>query len=153
MAESTKSTTIKKGEGSAEGKKGIFIQRYFPTTGNISAICRELKIDRGTYYQWMEKDPTFKQAILDEQEGLIDFVESKAFNLINDKNPTMIIFFLKTKAKHRGYIETLVIGGDEKRPVRLILEEDNSNSPSKNSGNDKDRPPVSTSEQGDKKQG
>ena len=69
-------------------------------------ICKEIKINRQTYYNWMEKDEKFATAIEDEQEGLIDFVESKAFNLINEKNPTMIIFFLKTKGKHRGYVET-----------------------------------------------
>jgi len=107
MAKSTKSTSYKKKESKTDYKKRLFIERYFPTTGNISVICRELKIDRGTYYQWMKKDEKFRKAIEDEQEGLIDFVESKAFNLINEKNPTMIIFFLKTKAKHRGYIERM----------------------------------------------
>jgi len=137
MAESTESTAIKKKMGSAEGKKGIFIKRYFEKTGNVSVLCKELNINRGTYYQWMKKDPVFKQAIEDEREGLIDFVESKAFNLINDKNPTMIIFFLKTQAKKRGYIETVGITADKPLPVRLILEEGNSNSPAK--GNDKNK--------------
>ena len=137
MAESTESTHIKKKESKAEGKKKLFIERYFAKTGNVSAICKELKIDRGTYYQWMKKDLDFRQAIEDEREGLIDFVESKAFNLINDKNPTMIIFFLKTQAKKRGYVETVGLTADKPLPVRLILEEDKSNNPVK--GNDKNK--------------
>lgn len=87
-------------------KKKLFIEKYFPTTGNISAICKNLNIARLTYYRWLKKDAKFREAIEAEQEALIDFVESKAFNLINEKNPTMIIFFLKTRGKHRGYIET-----------------------------------------------
>ena len=85
--------------------KSAFLQRFFKATGNVSHICREVGISRQTFYGWVDNDADFKDAIEAEKEGLIDFAESKLFNLINDKNPTAIIFFLKTKAKHRGYVE------------------------------------------------
>jgi len=58
----------------------------------------------------MAEDEKFKKAIDDEKEGLIDFAESKLFNLINEKNTVAIIFFLKTQGKHRGYIEQSDVG-------------------------------------------
>jgi len=38
-------------------------------------------------------------------EIALDYGESKLFELIADKNPAAVIFFLKTKGKKRGYIE------------------------------------------------
>jgi len=126
MGKSTKSTPIKKERDKTKRLKALFLERYFKFTGNVSELCRQLKIDRGTYYLWMKKDKEFNQAIKDEQEGLIDFVESKLFNLINGKNPTAIIFFLKTKGKSRGYVERVEqqIQGDEFHPLKVIISND-----------------------------
>ena len=106
MAEkSTNPTPVKKEQERTTKAKVAFLERFFKATGNIKFICEQIGIDRSTFYNWVDNDPDFKAAIDAEREGLIDFTESKLFNLINDKNPTAIIFFLKTKAKHRGYVE------------------------------------------------
>ncbi len=36
-----------------------------------------------------------------------DYVESKLFELIEEKNPAAVIFYCKTKLRHRGYVEKL----------------------------------------------
>ena len=103
-----KRRTLKKAKSeraSTRIRKKQFVENYFKLTGNVSELCRRLGISRQTYYEWMEKDQEFRKAIENEQEGLIDFVENKLFALINGKNPAAIFFFLKTKAKHRGYVE------------------------------------------------
>ena len=128
-------TDIKKEQHRTTKAKELFLSLFYKKFCNIHQTCEAVNTSRRTYYDWMEQDEEFKKAITDIQEGLIDFSESQLLGLIQGKHPTAIIFHLKTKGKKRGYIETLAIAGDEKRPVRLILEEGNSNSPAK--GNDK----------------
>ena len=43
------------------------------------------------------------QAIKDEEEKTLDFVEGKAIKKINDGDGAMIRFYLATKGKKRGY--------------------------------------------------
>jgi hypothetical protein len=94
--------------------------------GIISSACQFANISRQSYYNWMENDPEFKQAVDDISEAAIDFVEGKLFEKINGvtmlgksngdsdgedptytlpPSDTAIIFYLKTKGKKRGYIE------------------------------------------------
>ena len=110
-------------------KKRKFIELFFTKTGNISELCKAVGIARCTYYDWIEKDEDFKNRILAEQEGLIDFAESKLLQLINEKNPTAIIFFLKTKGKHRGYVEKQEFEhSGEFQPLKVIVSK-NGNEP------------------------
>ena len=97
--------------------------------GIITNACGSIGLARSTFYHWASNDPTFKAAVDEITETAIDFVESKLFEKINgvsvtrgtndigepivyDVPPsdTAIIFFLKTKAKKRGYIEKSEVG-------------------------------------------
>jgi len=129
-------TDKKKEQHRTTQAKKSFLEIFYDKSGNVYETCKSVDITRTTYYDWMKNDEAFKKAVIDIQEALIDFSESQLLSLIKSKNVTSVIFHLKTKGKERGYVETLAIGGDEKRPVRLILEEGNSNSPAKN--NDKE---------------
>lgn len=95
-----------------EDKKGI-----------VTEACKSIGLSRSTYYDWLNTDPEFKKAVVDIQETAIDYVEGKLFQKISGvlmgksdgegapvtyelaPSDTAIIFYLKTKAKHRGYIE------------------------------------------------
>ena len=96
MTDPTNQTTL---------KKQRFVEEFFNKAGNISELCKAVGIHRSTYYEWMNKDERFNAKINAEREGLIDFAESKLIKLIDEKNVTAIIFFLKTRAKDRGYVE------------------------------------------------
>ncbi|MAH50271.1 hypothetical protein CMI37_30905 [Candidatus Pacearchaeota archaeon] len=115
----TKLTPIKKERDKTKLLKKTFIERFFKASGNISLICNEVKITRAAYYKWMQKDPVFKNEIEHQIEGLFDFVEHKLFNLIDEKNVAAVIFFLKTKAKNRGYYEKSEIIGSMKSELNL----------------------------------
>jgi hypothetical protein len=78
---------------------------------NISATCNALGISRQTYYNWLKNDEDLKIEIEDSKEAVLDNVESKLLAAINDGNITAIIFYLKTKGKHRGYVERNEITG------------------------------------------
>lgn len=93
--------------------------------GIISTAAKQTGISRDSHYNWMANDPHYEHAVKMIQDAAIDFVESKLFELINgvtmvlpgkkgakdqmvytkEPNVAAAIFYLKTKAKHRGYIE------------------------------------------------
>lgn len=95
--------------------------------GNVSEACKQSGISRTTHYNYIKDDEDYAQKVKELTEQQKDFVESKLFELIQGvtlgketpegfevyKTPpckTSIIFFLKTRAKDRGYIERQEIG-------------------------------------------
>lgn len=99
-------------------KKEVFLNKFESSLGNISLSCDEAKINRSTYYDWLEKDEVFKQKVESINEKSIDFVESALFKQIRDGNTTATIFFLKTKGKNRGYVERQEITGKDGQPFQ-----------------------------------
>ena len=53
------------------------------------------------------KNEAFKAEVEAINEASLDYVESKLMTAIHNDNITAIIFYLKTKGKKRGYIETI----------------------------------------------
>lgn len=78
--------------------------------GIVSDAVRLVDISRKTHYEWLKTDPEYKSAVEATEDVAIDFVEGKLFHNIEDGDTTAIIFYLKTKAKKRGYIEKSDIG-------------------------------------------
>lgn len=73
--------------------------------GIVSKAAHMAGLDRKCHYNWMESNPEYAkeyEAICDDR---IDYVEDQLINNISNGDTTAIIFFLKTKAKKRGYIE------------------------------------------------
>jgi hypothetical protein len=54
----------------------------------------------------MREDADYKAAVEELSDVAIDFAESQLHKQIKDGNSTATIFFLKTKGKKRGYVET-----------------------------------------------
>ena len=73
--------------------------------GVVTAACKRAGLSRGAYYKIWNADEKFRQQCDDIQESAVDFVESQLFKQIEEGNITGQIFYLKTKGKHRGYIE------------------------------------------------
>lgn len=81
------------------------IETYRRKGCNVSATCSALNINRSTFYDWKKTDPKLAQELADAEEALLDFAESKLMEHINSGDVATLIFFLKTKAKARGYVE------------------------------------------------
>ena len=90
--------------------------------GFVTTIANRLGCSRTYVYQLARKFSTFQQAIDDEREGNKDFVEGKLMKAINDDNITAIIFYLKTQAKDRGYVEKqeLQHSGEITTPIQVV---------------------------------
>jgi AcrR family transcriptional regulator len=105
VSKTTKPTALKKGRAKTRLLKAKFLSLYADLRGNISAICSEVRINRATFYDWKEKDGAFRAAVDAAMEALIDHVEGKLHEAIDHRDIASIIFFLKCKAKKRGYVE------------------------------------------------
>lgn len=92
--------------------KKVAIEALKKTLGNVSKACEAVGIDRSTFYDWVNSDPAFAKAMKDVREKTVDIAETALQKLIQEGNPTAIIFFLKTQAKDRGYREGMEHTGE-----------------------------------------
>ena len=85
-----------------------FLQAYEKSLGVLKTACEATGMCRKTIWEWRKKYPEFDEACHECEETAIDFVESRMFKKIDTGgkgSESLIIFYLKTKAKHRGYVE------------------------------------------------
>lgn len=73
--------------------------------GYVSKIASILGCSVQTVYNYRNKYPTVATAWHDVKERRHDFVENALHKRIKAGSDTAIIFYLKTQAKERGYIE------------------------------------------------
>ena len=73
--------------------------------GFVSVAARGLGCADNTVRNYIERYAVCKQAVTDARESMIDIAEGRLYQNINSGDNTAIIFYLKTQAKHRGYIE------------------------------------------------
>lgn len=85
--------------------------------GVVTQACRQVGINRTTFYKYVNEDTEFAAAVKDMSEIAVDFVESKLFKQIRESNTAATIFYLKTKAKHRGYVERIESTGKDGGPI------------------------------------
>lgn len=71
----------------------------------VSTACKEVGINRDTHYDWLKKDKEYKKAVKEIDNVALDFAESALHQQIKKGNPLSTMFYLKCKAKKRGYIE------------------------------------------------
>ena len=88
---------------------------------NISAASENIGINRRTYYRWLRNE-TFAEEVNHQKEETIDYVESKLMMSIKNGHEASIFFFLRTRAKHRGYVEKqeIIHGGAMPSLVELV---------------------------------
>ena len=87
------------------GKKKKMIAALRKSMGIVTTACTNVKMSRVCHYTWVREDEEYAKEVNAIAEETIDFAESQLHKLISAKDKTSVIFFLKTKAKSRGYIE------------------------------------------------
>lgn len=114
-------------------KQKDFLELYQKKALNIYNTCKAMNINRASYYDWINKNPAFKEAVEEAKEGFQDWVESQIVQCMQEKDRTMLIFYAKTKMKHRGYVERQEIQHSGLDKIKIEFEdvevnnEDNSN--------------------------
>lgn len=86
-------------------KQKLFLRTLEATRGIVTAAEKKSGISRTNHYRWMDTNRAYKKAYEFILESNIDFAETKLREKIDSGDTTSILFFLKCKAKHRGYIE------------------------------------------------
>jgi hypothetical protein len=84
-------------------KEKALLDAIKDSRGFKSTIAARLHVDWHTVDKAINASEAAQQAIKDEEENTLDFVESKALSRINDGDGAMIRFYLATKGKKRGY--------------------------------------------------
>ena len=103
-------------------KKEDMLKALEVTLGIVTSACILAKVSRSQHYHWMNIDPEYKTNVLDMDNIALDFAETSLHEQIKDKVPSSTIFYLKTKGKRRGYIETTSIEVTEKKPLTWMNE-------------------------------
>ena len=94
--------------------------------GNITVMSQKTGASRDAFYDWINNHPECKEMIQKERDRLVDYAENQLGKLIQDKNPTAIIFTLKTLGKNRGYVEQVQIAnpdGTNLVPPKIVVKD------------------------------
>lgn len=114
----------KKAKNRLTAKQKRFLEVFNKKLCNVSQTCSAMNISRSLLYKWVNNNDTFRDKKNQVEESIIDDVESTLYKKIFEKNDTAcIIFFLKTKAKDRGYTEKLELDNKHEviDPVQIVL--------------------------------
>lgn len=87
-----------------------FLDMLRITKGNIGEACRSMKLGRDMYLRWLNDDRDFRFQVMVMMEEIGDNVEDQLMRRIQEGDTAAIIFYCKTKLKHRGYQEDLKAG-------------------------------------------
>ena len=113
--------SLTKAEKEMAESKRQFLEVYEKKAGNIREACAAMGMPRSKYYVWRRNDPAFAEAVDDVLEGLKDYAESKLMINIGQGKEASIFFFLKCKAKDRGYIERMDINHSATLTLEAVL--------------------------------
>lgn len=83
--------------------------------GLVSVACEAVECARSTYYYHYNDDPEFRDQVDDICNVAFDMVENALIDRIKKGDTTAIIFYLKTKARGRGYVEKQEFGFTDKQ--------------------------------------
>jgi len=81
------------------------IEAIYKANGIMATTAKILGCSRQTVYNYIQRYKTVANAYNDASEIVLDFAENELLKQIQAGNITAIIYFLKTKGKHRGYVE------------------------------------------------
>jgi len=102
-----------------------YIAAIHNSRGLLTHAADALGVTRGAIYQAAKKHPEIQKAIEDARERTTDLAVGKLFQKINEGDNTAILFYLKTQAKKRGYVERQEVTGAEggELTVRVVRED------------------------------
>jgi len=86
-----------------QAAKERMIKALEKTMCTVSLAARLAGIDRGTHYHWLVRDSKYKEAVWEVHEVLGDTLESIAYTMALEKNPTVLLATLRAKCKDRGW--------------------------------------------------
>lgn len=105
MAKKKDSGEVSLSTQSTQKNKVAMLKALEKSLGVVTTAADAIGIDRTTHYLWMKTDKDYKKAVKEIDNAALDFAESALHQQIKKGNPLSTMFFLKCKARKRGYIE------------------------------------------------
>ena len=110
------------GNGNANGKynAAMMIDAIREAEGNLSHAARILGCSRTTVHKYVNNFVTVREVYEEENDKFIDEVEEQLKKACRRGSIPAIVFALKTKGKHRGYIERQEVDQSGKLQVEYV---------------------------------
>lgn len=122
LATTDEKVTTKKGGDTVAIKPKEYAEAIRAAQGFISVAAENLGCKRTAIYSAARRHKIVQEAIDDSREKMTDFVEGKLYQRIEDEDTASIIFFLKTRAKDRGYVEKVQVEHAVAAELEAMLE-------------------------------
>jgi len=103
--------------------KEMLLKALEKSLGIVSAACKDVGLSRDTFYDYYKKDEEFKRKVDELNEFTLDFVESQLMKKIKEGSEKSIQFYMRYKAKKRGYTDSIDIttNGDSITDVNVRI--------------------------------
>ena len=79
------------------------------SAGILSAAGEKLGCSGQCVANYISRYPKLAEVAREAQEATLDLAESGLVSLIRERHPTSILFYLRTKGRHRGYNTTMQV--------------------------------------------
>lgn len=86
-------------------KKKVLLVKAFEKYLIVTKVCAATRIPRNTFYRYLRDDPAFKSTIEECTEIFLDEAEDCLRKGMKEGSIHAAMFILKTRGKHRGYVE------------------------------------------------
>jgi hypothetical protein len=101
--------------------KQALIEALRELDGNMAAAGRRFHCSRTNVWITVNEDPELRELVDELSESFKDVAEQTLFNAIREGNIIATIFYLKTKARDRGYSERLELIPLSRRDIEVEL--------------------------------
>ena len=93
----------------SEFYKKKLLEALEKSLGIVTPACKEVGISRNQFYVYYREDEEFKKAVDDINDITLDFVENQLLRKIKEGSERSIMFYMKYKARKRGYTDSIDI--------------------------------------------
>lgn len=95
-----------RGGEKTKANKNLMLGQLYEQNLHIGRACQQVGISRRTHYKWLKEDEVYAEKVHEMEEYWKDEMEMALKKLaINNLSSRDIQYFLRTKAKDRGYGE------------------------------------------------
>jgi hypothetical protein len=77
--------------------------------GIVTSACKDVGVSRDTFYRYYNEDEEFKKSVDDINNITLDFAETQLLKKIKEGSERSILFYMKYKARLRGYSDSIDI--------------------------------------------
>lgn len=84
--------------------------------GNMAAVARAFGVRRQAVWKFITQNPYLKEICDESKETMLDVAEDKLREAVEAGEGWAVCFYLKTQGKARGYIQTVAVEREKKKP-------------------------------------